>query len=257
MKLRIRVGKRMEGSYQRLTAEIEQDNTASTTTTGNVSVARKKEEIMDSGLLVTVPKVWVSTRMMAILSAIQDKAERNEFSCLMKGEWTKDGFTIGEDYVIPKQEVGGCSVDYAEPLSKYMGKYNVVLHSHPFSQTSNFSGSLDSAYGDEGTININFTCSLLYGGARKIEHAILNVEVAEGTLLHLSVEIGTYQPHEEVEVKGLGNIVEKSSTYRRTDYSKSNLPDYGTGFGYMGFSSPKDYEEYKKAMKNGNMQDYL
>jgi hypothetical protein len=203
MKLKISVGKRIDGCYQRLWGKAEEDGTADAKENGATVSKGKKDKILDSGLETTQPKVWVSSKLLAILSAIQDKAERNEFSVLLKGVWGPAGFVVRDDYVIPKQEVSGTSVDYKEPLAPYMENYNVVLHSHPFSQTSSFSGS------DEATININFDCSLLYTGDRKISEAVLNVQVPGGALLQLKAEIFEYAPKPVVTVSGLENIESK------------------------------------------------
>lgn len=128
-----------------------------------------------------------------VCNALQEKFVGNEFSFLVKGGWTSDGFRIGSEYVIPKQRVAFASVEYdrEDLLRLKQSGYNTVIHSHPCTsvykgakaKTSTTAFSID----DENTINNHFACSILYHGG-SIADARLTMTVSEGVKLKLDVD---------------------------------------------------------------------
>ena len=133
------------------------------------------DETWDSGLKVAPPKVVVSRRLVQLCASIQAHVKDAEFSFLCKGAWGEGGFEVDASaYVIPHQKADRVSVDYLEPLDELRtsGGYNVVVHSHPFSNgQSTFSAS------DRETVCSHFDCSLLYtrGG---IVYASIAIQVS-------------------------------------------------------------------------------
>ena len=106
---------------------------------------------------VTKIKCYVTKELYNAIRSIEYCVNKkfgasNEFSIYIHGELDEEGdLIVSPDYYIPKQKVGGASVDYLEEPEKY---YNGCLHKHPSGCTS-FS-SVDKKY-----INSNFEFSLL------------------------------------------------------------------------------------------------
>ena len=140
----------------------------------------KGEEVWDSELSVVEPQICIHPKVVGILGKFQDAVGRDEFSILFKGRWTKMGFYVSEEYMVPIQEVSGASVDFKEDLGPYKNEgFNVVAHSHPFSiGYGQFSGS------DEESINVHFECSLLY--TDRITDATVCLTIGEGLKLKLN-----------------------------------------------------------------------
>jgi len=115
--------------------------------------------VWDSELkVISEFRVMLHPELIRICKSFQKKVKDDEFSILVKGVWDSEigGIFIQPEYVVPKQSVGQASVDFDEPLEKYIEQgFNVVIHSHPF-ESSHFSQS------DEETINTNFFCSVLF-----------------------------------------------------------------------------------------------
>jgi len=89
--------------------------------------------VFDSELKIVPPVVIVPQRINSIIRYVQREVGNNEFSLLLKGRWTEDGYTILKQYYIPLQEVSSTSVDYKEDLSLLSSEWNTIYHSHPFS----------------------------------------------------------------------------------------------------------------------------
>ena len=165
----------------------------------------KKVEVMDSGLVVLEDvKVHVPLEVLVVCRKIQEKVGKNEFSILCKGRWSERGYEVGKEYVVPKQEVSGASVDYKEGLEKYKRDgYVVVIHSHPW-------GGGGFSRDDDETINSHFECSVLFGG-KEFTNAVVTVEVMEGVKLMVDAEIVVeYDTDVEVDTS---NITEKKHEY--------------------------------------------
>lgn len=167
----------------------------------------KKEEIWDSGLkFVERITIKIPDEILKVCNSIQKQVEDNEFSILCKGKFNDRGeFELGNEYIIPKQEVGGASVDYKdEDIQKYkQDGFNVVIHSHPF-ESSSFSSA------DDDFINSNFVCSVLFS-LTKFTKAILNIELSNDLKLRVDCDI-------EVEYSNgvaidIGNIKIKKYEY--------------------------------------------
>jgi len=152
---------------------------------GILDRGRDKGDILfDSGLsiikdaIVTIPE-----NILSLCDLIQSKLEDTEFSMLLKGEWSKDGFIIERNsYYIPKQRVSNTSVYFTEDVqSTKLKEFNVIMHTHPFKMTM-FSG------GDDSTINSNFECSLLYSEGNFTD-AIINIKLDASTKLQIEPSI--------------------------------------------------------------------
>lgn len=134
---------------------------------------------------VTHPKIILTDKILFIARGIQNAIGRSEFSILVKGYWTENGFELSNEYAIPEQTVSLMSVDYDnqdEIAELKKSGFNVVIHSHPFAETSTFSPA------DRDTINSHFDASLLLAGNGFVD-ASLRIQVVEGLQLHLKPEI--------------------------------------------------------------------
>lgn len=153
-------------------------------------------EIWDSGLeILRGIKIKIPLRLLIVCNSIQKQLSDNyEFTILAKGQWTREGFVISEEYIIPEQEVRRASVEYLEDLFKYRQQgYNVIIHSHPFNMHE---FSID----DEETINTHFDCSVLYS-QRKFVKAVVTIKVSDNIVLQLEgkTEID-WNTYEEVDI---------------------------------------------------------
>lgn len=146
------------------------------------------------------PVILVPPMVLSLCNAIQAERSNLEFSVLLKGKWTRDGFVVENDtYVIPKQIVSGASVDYDhEEVSRLTAEgYNCVLHSHPMNLRS-FSSS------DEETINVNFDASILYCNGELCDARVC-VAVIPRLKLRLAATVGWIPL--SGDIAGLDNIV--------------------------------------------------
>lgn len=162
----------------------------------------KKEDVWDSELRVLrvedFVKVVVDADLVAICKAIQNYVGNNEFSILAKGYWEDDCFHVTSQYVIPRQEVSVGSVNYKEVLQTYRSQgYNVVIHSHG-GHPALFS------YADHESINIHFTCSLLFDG-EGFSDGVVTVQVSRNLKLQLKAKTTVTLPPAK-HVEGLENI---------------------------------------------------
>ena len=175
----------------------------------------------DSGLnIIENPKVLVPRKIVAICKKIQERVGNNEFSILVKGRWEEKGFRISEEFIIPKQEVGTASVDYIEPLEKYKQQgFNTVIHSHPFSNDTDFSQP------DRETINTHFTCSLLFTPSG-ITKGVLSVQVNSHIKLQIPVEIEIEEEDVEIPKEMLENIRERPIIYYKKKKKKGKVYYY-------------------------------
>jgi len=153
---------------------------------------RKKEKavksIFDSELNIVEPTILISPKLDSIVKAIQKKVSNNEFSVLLKGHWTEEGFLIEDDIYLPEQEVSSTEVDYKEDLHKLQKEgWNCIYHSHPFSRSEPvFSNS------DKESINCHFEASLL-GNNDGIKTGLLSF-FTETCIVQVSAEIAIIEP---------------------------------------------------------------
>ncbi len=109
------------------------------------------------GTVVAPAIVVIPEYIEKVCHSIQRQVGKNEFSILLKGQWSSEGFIVHNEFFIPLQEVTISEVNFKEDLYPLVRKgWNVILHSHPFTTDAVFSTS------DENTINKNFDCSILY-----------------------------------------------------------------------------------------------
>lgn len=131
------------------------------------SVGSNSERIMynDSLRCYPTPLICdVPEKILFMMRSIEKKAFQNlEFGAFLKGELSSNGHVVVEDaFYVPRQKVSGAAIDFLEEPPE---GYNGVIHRHP-SGVMNFSGDPRSPYPstsvDAGSINQNFTFSLLY-----------------------------------------------------------------------------------------------
>jgi len=183
-------------------------------------------EIWDSGFRISEAQIIVPHHISEIITEVQERINNNEYSILLKGQWEKQGFVIGTDYIIPKQKVLPADVTYIDDISilREQQGYNVVVHSHPFLKDST-SGWFSAA--DETTINIHFPCSLLLNGIGQIVAANLNIETTcPGKWIKIRLgyeDIFITKPSREIEIEGVENI--QISTVKIGTQKTLNLVD--------------------------------
>lgn len=202
-----------------------------------------KLEVFTSGIAIqSKPVVLVPASVLGVCDAVQAKVGGNEFSILLKGGWTGDGFVVSPGhYVIPKQSVGYASVDFdnADVARLTSEGYNCVLHSHPAGMKS-FSST------DEESINVNFDASVLYCDGDLCDARVC-IRVAPKLKLRLDadVKLGYDAP---TEIDGMGNIEVKKDVvvipYQRY---------YGGVCGYS--HGGVDYESYDDFLYDCYLED--
>ena len=149
----------------------------------------------------TKPKIVIPAYLLLICNAIQQKLPGKEFSILVKVAEVKPYTVIlSEDFVIPKQEVTGSTVDYdpddwAERLEE---GYNAAIHSH-HDMDIGFSGTDKNILHSHGKL----IASVLYAKQK----------FKEGVVIANTDLFGTAQIEAEVQViypeVDISNITEK------------------------------------------------
>jgi len=128
----------------------------------------EKETPIDTPIICLIPqKIVIIMRSIERLIT-QSGMGTLEFGIYVTGNLSEDGqLTVGEEFFLPSQKVGGASIDFnEEPPAP---KFNGVIHRHPTGCKS-FSGT-DGKY-----INSNFEFSLLYE-SNDIIKGILNIKI--------------------------------------------------------------------------------
>jgi len=144
---------------------------------------------------------------LQLCNTMQSRLPGLEFSILIRGTWTEQGFILSKDYIIPKQRVTPASVDYTEDLAAYKKDgYNTVIHSHPF-PSSSFS------YADDEAINAHFDCSLLFS-ERKFAAASVRIQLTPDLQLRINPETVIIDDDVTVDVSNI-EIVATSMTFPR------------------------------------------
>lgn len=193
------------------------------------AVGRYGDTAMSSSVVFTspinvmdTPVIRVPPSVLSLCDAIQQQRTNLEFSILLKGTWTKDGFVVtSDDYVIPTQTVSMAAVDYdADEVSRLMAEgYNCVLHSHPMNMRV-FSGS------DEDTINVNFDASILYCQGDLCDARVC-ISIVPRLKLRLEAKI-EWLPMSGA-IRGLEKIAvapaPKRSSYRNYNWKRDGLND--------------------------------
>jgi hypothetical protein len=91
-------------------------------------------EVFRSDLItIDTPVIIIPEKIADICEFIQAKYRGNEFSILCKGKWDARGWSVGADYVIPKQKVGSASSTTSRTScsgSRWRGG-TPLFHSHP------------------------------------------------------------------------------------------------------------------------------
>ena len=198
------------------------------------SSGSSEPEIWDSGLeVMDNPVVIVPEEVRRVCVALQEAVGYNEFGVLFKGEWTKEGFKVKPDFVVPDQEVSTATVQFEEDLKKYRDQgYIVHTHSHPMSgKSAGFSGV------DDEHSNSHFDVALLYGGQDDaIAGACANIKVCSGGYVQITPRVRreprikeTMDELEEVRMKmeSLG-IDEAVQLLDRVEEVDTDLPSVET-----------------------------
>jgi proteasome lid subunit RPN8/RPN11 len=125
--------------------------------------------------------IYIPPSILYLCNGLQQKFTDLEFSILVKGKWTEDGFELSEETAIPKQEVTGASVDLNDAQTDKFKQegFNTIIHSHPFKSTS-FSHS------DLQTLTPHYTCSILYSKG-EFPVATISIDVHPG----VKITVGT------------------------------------------------------------------
>ena len=172
-----------------------------------------------SGLnIVEEPTIKVNGKLLLICNQIQDKFPDKEFSILVKGRETDDGFELSDEYLIPKQKVCSSSIDYdkEDPLNKYQKEgYNVVIHSHH--NLGSFFSSTDTEY-----INSHFECSVLFS---KRNFTLATMSFKRGNSVFI-LETSKVKISNEMEIEGLENIEEMKFTTKARGLQRGAITDY-------------------------------
>ena len=195
---------------------------------------KKDKTLWDSGLnIVTKPKIIIDYNLLLVCATIQSHFPSLEFSILVKGNYTEEGFHLTDDYVIPKQEVTRTTIDYEE-LDQYQSAgYNAVIHSHHNLGTF-FSPT------DEEFINCHFPCSVLYSkGDFKL--ATLSFHVKDNVFILETDRI--IKQFSEIPIPEMENIKKrKYKTYKRT--TKNNLKEAKHTLTKRKEEERKNYEDF-------------
>lgn len=170
-------------------------------------------EVFDSELtIIESPKILVSYKTLVICNAISQKLKGQEFSLLLKGGWSKEGYVVSDDYVIPKQEVTGVSVDFTEDITPFRQQgYNIIIHRHPFVSNS-FSQS------DVETINTNFEASILYSEGQ-FTTATISIQVSDSAKLQIKADTSIYiSDNANIDISNISEKKTKIGFYPYEDY---------------------------------------
>lgn len=165
-------------------------------------------------------EIIVPPNILHVCNELQSRVGSNEFSIVCKGGLdSKGNYIVEDEYEVPRQKVGGASVDYDnEHLAelKELG-YRTVIHSHPFnSKTSNFS------HDDRKTINTHFDCSILFS-CHTFTYAVVSFAIKPGlkVVLDASPQVGSTQTPGLVPDDQFKNIDMKSKTYYGKNYDNN------------------------------------
>ncbi len=164
------------------------------------------DEIFTSGLDIISVCPFNKTIDFEISRNVSDKLEflQQEFQnveFLVYGNATKvgDAKYLLNEIIIPKQKVGGASVDDV----KVDGSFNTVIHKHPGANPMGFS------YQDEIYVNGNHEFSLLIGSSHMynvIGTARIKTDCGKYFKCDVKVRVGKRQIADETFVKSVDNI---------------------------------------------------
>ena len=204
------------------------------------TVVDLEPELFDTGLEVCEKLVvLIPYEILGMCATLQDKMEHSEFSVLVKSEWTKDGYELKNEFVVPKQSVNSVEVNYKEDLEQYKSQgFNTVIHSHPF-VSSNFSGA------DDDSINVHFECSLLFS-IDTFRKAVLSFSGNLDVRLVLDASITYIASPVEVPVAELEKIEKEiyASTYEQYKPYQYNYKEW------QGYSpSPHEQKSFPTSEK--------
>jgi len=162
----------------------------------------------DSGLLAlraSATAVVVPRSITDVLEAIGSRFEGLEYGILCKARYMGDGiWELGEEYVIPKQEVTSGSIKFLEVPDGF----NAVIHKHPKGVKS-FSGT------DWEFINSDFDVSVLYVDG-DVGAASIRIPIGDGYVL---LETRAVQIAPAVELPdNLDELIQEKKTYPKAKW---------------------------------------
>ena len=211
---------------------------------------KRSASVWDSGLtILDEPKIIIPEEIDKVCKAIQDEVGSNEFSVLVKGEYTKNGFRLLDDYYIPEQEVTSTTVEYDENLRTTRNKgYNCLIHSHPFSKDVAFSSA------DENTVNSHFTAAVLYNGNQEAVTGKLRLQIENKTIMKVDASVVTETIIPDIDVS---NISEKPVKVTRSRTISRRQPYYGRQVypHLTGYGTPETHEIDKDEFEEGLTQE--
>ena len=151
-------------------------------------------------------KCYIDNQLVNTVRDIQDCVERklggsNEFGGYVKWHWQSDGSIKVDDIMIPKQVVGGATVDFRSPANP---EYTGVFHKHPNGCRS-FSGT------DDNYINANNDLSILFEGGNFIT-GIVNIPLPDTNIrfqTHVTI-IEVRKGRKDLDV----SMIESASSFR-------------------------------------------
>jgi hypothetical protein len=199
------------------------------------------DDLFDSGWVThEKPKLYISEAIVGVCNAIQEKFPSLEWAILLKGEWTKLGFVIGNTYAIPKQEVtsGFVYFDDADKERHIQDGFNVILHSH-HNMGIGFSGSDHSTLTDS-----SFAASLLYS-KEKITEATCSIIVKPGVRVAVSPTIVVVGFRAEIP-DWIDKVITRKA-YQYTNNYKSDLE--------KAYDKPKENKKILIKCEDGCMTD--
>lgn len=214
----------------------------------------KSSSAWDSGIeIMKNPKVILPPAAKTLMEDYQEEVGNDEFSILLKGEWTDKGFEVKSlDHVVPEQEVSRASVDYKDNLAEVSDEYNVVLHTHPFTSKGSFSGT------DDKYINSHFECSVLF--TEQFDDAIINLS-PDGTdhkiQIKPEIKLREYRPPHNQDVD-TEKITKKSKAWKKKKKERNDEDDKDEET-QEDLEAWKDerYKEYKNSYHSTEYRDYI
>lgn len=143
----------------------------------------KKFEGVDSKFIINVPVEMVSF-LNGMINDNKKLLGNNEFAALYKAKKRKGLNIIDIDMgslKVPNQFISPAYVELEGASTDYIKEYNGILHRHP-------SGFRKFSTTDARLLNSQFMVSFIFIPPMSFPDAIVNIELADGTLLQIPAE---------------------------------------------------------------------
>lgn len=170
-------------------------------------ISRNGEFINNSSKPIRSIKCLIDEEIVNRVRDLQAAVERklrgsNEFGGYVKWHWDEKGNVVVDDFMIPKQTVGGATVDFHSPADP---EYTGVFHKHP-NGCKSFSGT------DDTYINSNNDLSILFEGGNFIT-GIVNIPLPDSSA-RLQVKLNIVQFHRTRKEVDVSMIDSCASSFR-------------------------------------------